>query len=717
MAGATFSDSWHRLAEARVGLLPSVQVRKQRYRNQEWFVLQDTFTQKFFRVTPTAWGFLARLAPSRTLDEAWRSYVQDHPETAPGQDEVVQLLSQLNGANLLFFRNQPDSGGLFQRAETRRKKEFQGKLMAFLYVRFPLLNPDAWLNRIRPLINVLLHPVMALIWLTVVVLGGMAALGQREALVDGAEGILSLSNLPWLYLSLTVLKLFHELAHSFVCKRFGGEVHTLGIMLLIFTPLPYMDASASWAFRSRWQRALVGGAGMIIELFLAAIAAIVWANTGDGLVHSVAFNVMVVGSVSSLLFNGNPLLRFDAYYILIDAVDIPNLYQKGGQQWLYFWDRYLMGNPNTQSPAQDRWEWGWMTGYGLLSYLYRLLITFGIVLFVLDQWFVIGLLMLAVAIYTLVGMPLQKFYAYLTGPRVQHNRPRALVVSVLVTASLVGLIGWLPLPSAIKASGVLEAEQSTPLFSGADGWLAELAVENGASLRQGDVIARLRNPDLEHDLEVTRQQLAELDLLYRQALRNTLFELGPLRERKDAMLARQRELETLRRELVVTATRTGRWVAPSLHELRETWIRRGENLGEIVAEQGYRLTAVVTQEDARALFDARREGVELRLTGQAEHVIAVREISLIPYERQELASPALGWMGGGDFATHHDDQSGKRTTESFFELRAAVPAEALVGVTALHGLTGKVRIPLADRSLYARLRESLLQLLQKRYKL
>ncbi len=717
MAGATFSDSWHRIAEARVGLLPSVQVRKQRYRNQDWFVLQDTFTQKFFRVTPTAWDFLARLAPSRTVDEAWREHVRDYAETAPGQDEVVQLLSQLSASNLLYFRHQPNSSGLYQRAEMRRKKELQGKLMAFLYVRFPLVNPDAWLNRIRPLINFLLHPVMALLWLTVVILGGMAALGQREGLINGAEGILSLSNLPWLYLSLAGLKLFHELAHAFVCKRFGGEVHTMGVMLLIFTPLPYMDASASWSFRSRWQRALVGGAGMIIELFLAAIAAMVWANTGDGLVHSLAFNIMVVGSVSSLLFNGNPLLRFDAYYVLIDLIDIPNLYQKSGQQWLYFADRYLMGSTEARGPAQDRWEWGWMTSYGLLSYFYRLLITFGIVLFVLDQWFVIGLLMLAVAFYTLVGMPLQKFYVYLSGPRVHRNRGRALLVSATLTAAVVGLVGWLPLPSAIKANGVLEAEQSTPLFSGADGRLVELSVENGVSLRRGDVIARLHNPDLEHDLEVTRQQLAEIDLLYRQALRGALFDLAPLRQRKEALYARQRELEVLRRELVVLAPQTGRWVAPSLHEMRETWIRRGEKLGEIVAEQGYRLTAVVTQEDARALFEARPQAAELRLTGQAEQVIGVRDISLIPYQRQVLASPALGWMGGGELATQHEDPSGQKTTESFFELRALVPAEALVGVTALQGLTGRVRIPLRDRSLYARLHESLLQLLQKRYKL
>jgi putative peptide zinc metalloprotease protein len=325
--------------------------------------------------------------------------------------------------------------------------------------------------------------------------------------------------------------------------------------------------------------------------------------------------------------------------------------------------------------------------------------------------------MFAMAVYTLVGMPLFKLYTYLVGPRVHRNRPRAVLVSVLLATVLFGLIFLLPLPSAITANGVLEAEQTTPLFCGADGRLAELVVESGVSLRKGDVIARLHNPDLEHDLEVTRQQLAEIEMLYRQALRNSLSELGPLREREKTLRARLFELGILHRELVVTSPRAGRWVAPNLHELRETWIRRGENLGEIVAEQGYRLTAVVTQEDARALFDAHQNGVELRLTGQAEHVIAVHDIALIPYQRQELVSPALGWLGGGEFATHHEDQSGKRTTETFFELRAAIPAEALAGLTALHGLTGKVRIPLADRSLFSRLKESLLQLMQKRYKL
>lgn len=717
MSGAAFSDAWHRLASARVGLLPTVQVRKQSYRRQTWYVLQDAFSQKFFRVTPQAWRFLARLSPRRSVDETWRGYVSEFPEDAPGQEEVAQLLSQLNLASLLYFRHQADSAAIYKRDQTRRLRETRAKFMAFLYIRIPLLDPDAWLDRIRPLIAAFTHPLAALLWFVVVGMGAAAALGEREALVDGAQGLLSLSNLPWLYLSLAGLKLFHELGHAFVCKRYGGQVHTLGVMFLIFTPLPYMDASASWRFRSRWQRALVGAAGMIVELFLAALGALVWANSGEGLVHSLAFNVMVVGSVSSLLFNGNPLLRFDAYFILADLVDIPNLYQKASQQWLYYADRWLLGSPSAHPAALDAWERGWMTTYAPLSYVYRLFITAGILLFVLDQWFVLGLAMFAVAAWTLVVLPLVKLFGHLAGPRSHKNRARAWLVAGTLLLLLFGVLGGVPLPHAIKADGVLEAEQSRAVVVGVDGVLARLEAHSGDTLEAGQVIARLDNPELRHDLEVTRQQLGELAAQRRRALAVSLSDLEPLARRERALRDRLAELESMSRELVVRAELGGRWVAPSLHELEGTWINRGANLGEVVGEGGYRFTAIVTQEDAEQLFRQRPSGVELRLSGQADHLIQARAVTLIPYQRQKLASSALGWMGGGDFAVRPDDQSGKLAAEAFFELRAQLPAESLRGLVALHGLTGRLRVPLPEQPLAQRLRDSLRQLAQKRYQL
>ena len=190
-----------------------------------------------------------------------------------------------------------------------------------------------------------------LVWLLVVLVGASSALQNLGALSDHSQGLFSLSNLPWLFVSLTGMKLLHEMGHAFVCKRYGGEVHAFGVMFLIMTPLPYVDTASTWGFKSRFQRAIVSAAGMMVELFLAAIGALVWSHTSAGIVNSLAYNVMVVGSVSSLLFNGNPLLRFDAYYILADLVDIPNLYQKAQQHWMYLGDRYVLGSAAAESPA------------------------------------------------------------------------------------------------------------------------------------------------------------------------------------------------------------------------------------------------------------------------------------------------------------------------------------------------------------------------------
>jgi putative peptide zinc metalloprotease protein len=717
MTGATFSDAWHRISSARVGLLPTVRVKKHSYREQTWYVLQDTFSQKFFRVTPQAWRFLARLTPRRNVDDIWRAHVREFPDQAPGQEEVAQLLSQLNLANLLYFRHQADSAAIYQRDQTRRQREQRGKLMTFLYVRVPLFDPDAWLDRMRPLIGLLGHPLVVVIWLLVVAMGGVAALGEREALANGAQGLLALDNLPWLYLSLTVLKLCHELGHSFVCKHYGGQVHSFGVMFLIFTPLPFMDASASWRFRSRAQRALVGAAGMIVELFLAAIGAMVWANTGAGLTHSLAFNVMVVGSVSSLLFNGNPLLRFDAYYILADLLDIPNLYQKAGQQWLYYADRALFGSTDARPAALDGWERFWMTAYAPLSYVYRLTVTSGVLLYVLDHWFVLGLAMFVVAVWTLVGIPLLRLFAHLTGPRCQKNRLRAWAVSLTLLAALLGLLGGVPVSHSIRVGGMLEAEKSASVLAGVDGWLTTLEVHSGDTLRAGQVIARLENPELVHDLEVTRQQIAEIAAQRRRALATAPSDVSALASREQSLIARLGELQSLSRQLVVRADRAGRWVAPDLHEKQGGWVPRGGNLGEIVVEGDYRFTAIVTQEDAEALFHVHPDAVEVRLHGQADHLIQARSVTLIPYQRQKLASSALGFMGGGDIAVRPDDQSGKATTEAFFELRADIPAGALRDIVALDGLTGRLRIALPEQPLVDRLRESLRQMAQKRYQL
>lgn len=715
MPGATFSEVWYQIAQERVALLPSVVVTRQYYRGQLWFVLEDPNSMRFFRLSPQAFAFLQSLDGDLTVEQAWARMIEHQPALVPGQDEVVRLLSQLHVANLLLFRSQPQNEAIYQRSRLTGRREVYGKLLSFLFLRIPLWDPDAWLNRIAPLIRRLVGPTGMVTWLLVVLAGAVSVLDQGDALLAASHGLLAIGNLPWLYLSLSAPKLLHELAHAFVCKRYGGQVHTFGVMFLILTPLPYMDATTSWSFSSKWQRALVGAAGILMELFLAALAAMVWVNTGPGLVHTLAFNIMVVSSISSLLFNGNPLVRFDAYYILADLLEMPNLYQRAQQQWLYFGSRYLLGHEAAIAPAADRTEWWWLTGYGAVSFLYRLLVTAGILLYVLDLSFALGAVLALTIVITLIIMPGRKLLAHLASPALRPTRARAWGQLAALLLAVYAALVWLPVPYAVRAPGIVESGKTDILFAQTPGRLVSIQARHGQALRQGDTIATLNNPELGFELQALQMELRESQALYRQALAGAVADLLPIARRIAALEQRQAELQRLLSHLVLRASQDGELVAPLLNERLDTWIERGSVVGEVVGSAEFRFAAVVSQEEAEELFSADMQQASIRLVGQVDHPIASSGLSLIPFQRQRLASASLGMLGGGDVAVRADDQSGTATTEGYYALHAELQAAQLTELAVYRGLSGVLRIALPGRPLYWQLRKAIMQLAQNRY--
>lgn len=715
VSNAVFSDSWFRIASARVALLASTKVDRQHFAGQLWYVLQDTFSHRFFRITPQAYAFLARLTPERTVEETWLAFVAEQPDQAPGQEDIVRVLSQLHVANMLYFDEIADNQAIAQRSHKQRRRELQSKLMGFLYVRVFLFDPDRWLDRIGGAIRLMTSPAALLLWLAVVLAGASAAIGNWNALSDHSQGLFSLSNLPLLFISVTGMKLIHETAHAFICKRYGGKVNGFGVMFLILTPLPYVDMAAAWSLKNRFHRALVGAAGMMAELFLAAIGALVWSQTSAGIINSLAFNVMVVGSVSSLLFNGNPLMRFDAYYILTDLIDIPNLYQKAQQHWLYLGDRYLLRTEGVESPANNRRELWWFTGYGFVTFFYRITVSAGIALFVMDQWFLIGVIMAVITIATMFLMPARRLLTYLNSPKVQKNRRHAVGVVGAIALAVLAFGQFVPFSNAIRAHGVLQAYQSAILHASSEGKLVQVLAQNGQMLLPGDVIAVLINPELDYELTLARQQYRELEMQSRQSLLRTQADTAPLEQRMQALTIQIQELDKLEEKLTVRAPHAGQWVAPGLQERQGNWLPRGYALGELVKGDRFRFVAVVAQEQADELFKHQARLIKLRLAGQSELTLELAELTLIPYQREHLASSALGFAGGGEIAVKPGDQSGEASAEPFFELHALLPSTVGTQLHPLHGLTGVMRIALPGVPLFQQARKGLMQLFQKRY--
>lgn len=711
---STFSESWHRVAKECLFLRPGVVVKRQRFRGERWFVLENPWNNQFFRIRPEAYRFVARLHPDRTVEEVWQECLEKFPDEAPGQGGVIRLLAQLYQANLLHYHVARDSRELFERFEKRRQQQRRARLTQIMFMRIPLIDPDRILNRTAWLGRLAFSWIGTLLWLAAFGVAGKIAMDHASLLRDQTESLLAPGNLPWLYLCIIGVKLLHEFGHAYACKRFGGEVHTMGIMLLIFTPIPYMDATSSWGFRSRWKRILVGAAGMLVEVFIASLAAVVWVNTAPGVIHAIAFNVIFIASISTLLFNINPLLRFDGYYILSDLLEIPNLHQQAARQLKHLCKRYLFGLTASESPARSHRERFWITTFGILSHLYRLVVFTGIILFVADRFLLLGLIMAVICIFGWIVLPLIKLGRYLlVDPELDRHRARALAVTATLVGGVLAFLQWVPFPDHFRAPGVLQARTRSEVYTGVGGVIEEVRVRSGGRVMEGDVLLRLSNPELAEQLRRAEAARDEVNVRLRAAMERDRSVVEPLTYQLRSVEQLVQRLQEQQALLSIAAPHDGTWVAPRLIDQQGTWIPQGTVVGILIDGATFEFSATVDQDDANRLFTGELEGAAVRLFGQAAQSFPLYHLEVVPGERRQLPSPALGWLGGGEVATAAEDPQGRRAEEPFFEVRGEVGA--MGAVAAYHGQSGKVRFRVGRQALLPRAVRRVRQLFQKRF--
>lgn len=719
---AIFSESWHRVAGQRLRLRPSVSIRRQTFRGERWHVARDGFTNNFFRFRSEAYDFVARLDGTRTVEEIWLGCVQRSPDTAPGQGEVVSLLAQLYQANLLMSDVPADTARLFTRHQKRRRQEVTAQLFGIFFLRIPLVDPDRFLTRTWPWLRWLGTKTAAFGWLALLLVGLFTVFGQWDRAMDQSQSVLAPGNLLLLYLAFAIAKLIHELGHGYAVKAFGGEVHTMGIMLLVFTPIPYVDATAAWAFRERWKRVLVGAAGMIPELAYASLAALVWASTGPGTLNSLAYNTMVVASISTLLFNLNPLLRFDGYYILSDLTDTPNLNQRANRQWLHLWEKHALDVNTLESPARTRGEAVGLTVFGISAYFYRLFITLTIILFVADRYFGLGLLAGALAFTGAFILPWIKACKYLARePRIERARKRAWAVAGGALAVVVVFLAAVPMPDHFRAPGVVRAVGSADVNAPVTGWVEELLVPSGSLVTAGQPLVRLISPELDLTIASTRAELEQALARERQMLAEFAPGIETLRLRREATEARLLRLEQDRASLVVVAPASGRWVAPRSEDWTGLYVNRGVRIGEIVGPgPEWEFFAVVAQDNASALFGAARERADLRFRGSVARNTRLDEWRVVPGRQEQLPSPALGWLAKGPIRIQEGDTTGVRADQPFFLVVGRVAADAVPpgdGPLLWQGRTGIMRFARPWTPLLVQWGRDFRQLLQTRYQI
>jgi putative peptide zinc metalloprotease protein len=712
MSTPLFSQSWHRVAQLRPRIRPHAQIHRHHYRGRRWYVLQDHATGAFHRFQPSAHFVIGLMNGERTVDEIWQASLDRLRDDAPTQDELVQLMAQLHAADILLCDVPPDAIELLERYHRKQSAKFTQRWSSPLALRFPLVDPDRFLDKLVPFVRPVFGWVGALVWAAVVATAAVLTVTHWPELTENvSDRVLTPGNLVLMALIYPLIKLLHELGHALSTKVWHGEVHEMGIMLLVLMPIPYVDASAASAFRRRRRRVIVGAAGIIVELFLAALALFAWLNVQPGLLRATAYNVMLIGGVSTLLINGNPLLRFDGYYILSDLLEIPNLAQRSQAQLRYLADRYLFGVTDADSPASARGESTWFLVYGVAGAVYRVFLFTVIILFIAGRFFFIGVLLALWASFGLLVRPIYKSVRYvLAAPNLARSRARAVLVSGGLLVG--GLIFFfvVPVPSSTRAEGVIWIAEDSIVRAGANGFIEEVLVDTGERVSAGQPLITSTSPELRTRARVLELRVTELDAR-EQALRVSDQVAADIARQEK--VAAEADLERARQELDALTMRAGRdgtLVLTRARDLPGHFARKGEVLGYVLDLSTVTARVVVTQADVD-LVRRQTESVSARLVENRNETPA-RILREVPQASDHLPSNVLGTAGGGQIAIDPRFADGTAMQTLFQFDIALLPEERLTTV----GGRVHVRFDHGNEPMARQVYRSVRQLLLRRFR-
>ncbi len=703
----------------RVKLRAGAQISRQFYRGDRWYVVRDPAGNQFHRLSDPAYRFIGLLDGSRTVEEAWDLVGGTLEDDAPTQPEVIQILSHLYSANLIDADVTPDATVLLRRHKQLSKRKMQGRLMNVLFPRLPLWDPDRFLQRWMPLVRVLFSKIGALVWLVVVAAAIIALVPHwddphhslKKAAVHAVDIRGNTINLMWLWGAFVFIKLIHELGHAFGCRRFGGECHELGIMFLVFVPTPYVDASTAWSFPSKWQRVFVGAAGMIVELFFAALMAFIWINTSTShLINQLAFNAMLVASVTTVIFNANPLLRYDGYYILADFLEIPNLRQKSTEYTLGLIKRHVFG-VKLQQPLPPPLQRFWLFSYSITSSIYRTFIGVVIILLVAYQIPVLGMLMALGGVVTWLLMPVFQIFKYLTiDPELHRKRGRATAFCLAVATAAVVLIGLVRFPLNIDQVGITQAAAHDVVRAGQKGFIESIVAKDGQSVAVGDVILVCRDPELDRDIAQTQARLDEYQLRLTAARAD---DPAQARIEEDTLAAITEHLATLTKkhdELTVRATLAGHLVSPNLNEYLGRHMQVGEQIGEIERSDALTVRVLLEQNESQLVNPQSVNQTLVRFAGDLGTVVSAagkpREMGAAT---RDLPSPAVAQPGGEEEPVDPRDPTKSQAEQFILEVPVNNPDQKYVA-----GQRAYVRFKLDHKPLLWQWGRKFYQLIQTR---
>ena len=498
---------------------------RQSYLGHTYWILKDPIGFRYFRLQEEEYALLKLFNGNHSLDDIKKVFEKQFPPQKISLDELQHLLGQFHQSGLIVASAPHQGDELFKRCKTRKRKEWTQKFTNILAIKFKGINPDPILTSLYPFVRWCFHPFTLFAGLTLCLSALTLILVQFDtfhAKLPEFYTFFSPVNIFCLALTLTATKVLHEFGHGLTAKHFNNECHEMGIMILVLTPCLYVNVSDSWLLPNKWHRIAIAAAGVCVELILAAFCTFIWWFSEPGLLHYLALNIMFVSSVSTILFNINPLLRYDGYYILSDYLEIPNLRQKASKILTQKCSQWFLGMEPPEDPFLPQKNHVWFAFYSVAAFCYRWVIMASILFFVHTLFThyelrIVGRAIAAMALFSLFVMPIYKVIKFFWIPgRIYKVKSTRFYTSLTLFIGFLLFLLLCPLPYTVVAPAVIELRTATTqqVFVPNVKWasqLREVYVVPGQSVKSGEVLAVLENPILRMELVQSEGRYRELE--------------------------------------------------------------------------------------------------------------------------------------------------------------------------------------------------------------
>ena len=665
-------EVWPEVLNLRLRLRNQIKLTRHVYRGDVCYIFQDTASDSFYRFSPEVYSFIALMDGKSSLAEINASRSAAHREQLP-PEKIVEILAQLYAVDAIASSLPAQIETQLQAAKQKKEPAAKPPIgLNLLFFRIPLVDPESFLTRYKQFSEIFFTRSFLWLFAAFSTLAVIQLILNWQAFTHNLfDNLFTRNNLFLLWLIYPVIKTIHELAHTFAIKKWGGEVHELGIMFLLLMPVPYVNASAATIFVDKWQRVVVSAAGIIAELTLAAAALLLWTLIEPGLLRTICHNTVLIGGFSTLIFNGNPLVRYDGYYILSDILEIPNLAARSQAYLWYLFERYFLSIAGVGPGPISSGERKWFVFYGLASFTYRVAIYTSIFLIIVKFFAVAGIAFGLLSLVQLFIAPVvRRMRRLLTHPGYKPYRTRIrAAVALMIAGPVLGLFA-IPLPYSTEVEGVLWPPDDAIVRMETPGIIETVRVSPFTGVEQGEVLIESVDPELKTSIELLSSQITEYRLKSSAAFALDPLESQIIEEHLQDLEKRFQEKRNEQARLTIRSGAAGRFIVPEDSSLAGKYRQQGDILGYILQPVN-RVKALVSQQEIDTIA-ANTSGIEVVVVNQPDKAYQATIMTKNPQATRHLPHKALGTAGGGSILVDPGDGAGLKMLEDMFLLEVKI---------------------------------------------